>query len=302
MANKLFGIADPYYDALRVQSNQAIWPDAGGGSGSTGGTGLENKIYLWPADGSTITTFDPDQAGLIAALAAAASGDTVWLPSIPIALTAGITIPANVALVGISHEAQLNSSGFSGTAITLSDDSICCNFTATMQSNGTTAVLFDATATGSRLDRIRGIVNGGSSANTGATTGSIQSALEVWMATSDSIYYSSDYFLGGQPVWNKVASIPAITLEYFAITHDGSAVYVKGVAAGVRSIWSCANPKAVFPEPEFYSGNELRPREIAFIPEDLQQGDTPSGGDVSLGRISKNGIFHDSRKNRFRHS
>lgn len=107
MANKLFGIADPYYDALRVQSNQAIWPDAGGSSSGIGGL-LENKIYLWPADGSTIATFEPIEAGLIAVLAAAASGDTVWLPSMTIALTAAITIPAGVILRGISRNAKLS--------------------------------------------------------------------------------------------------------------------------------------------------------------------------------------------------
>lgn len=106
MPNKLFGIADPYYDALRVQSNQAVWPDAGGSSSGIGGL-LENKIYLWPADGSTIATFDPTEAGLIAALAAAASGDTVWMPSIPIACTSSITIPAGVALKAIDLIAPL---------------------------------------------------------------------------------------------------------------------------------------------------------------------------------------------------
>lgn len=111
MANKLFGLADPYYDALRVQSNQAIWPDAGGGSGSTGGTGLENKVYLWPSDGSTITTFDPDEAGVISANTAAVSGDTVWFPSIPISLTASITVGAGVTWRGISDNSILNVAG-----------------------------------------------------------------------------------------------------------------------------------------------------------------------------------------------
>lgn len=105
--NKLFGVADPQYDALRVQSNQAIWPDAGG-SPVGGAGGLENKIYLWHTDGSTIDLFDPDETGLGLALAAAVSGDTVWLPSIPIALTAAVTVPAGVMLRGIDQSAIIS--------------------------------------------------------------------------------------------------------------------------------------------------------------------------------------------------
>lgn len=105
--NKTFGVADPQYDALRVQSNQAIWPDAGGAPVGGAG-GLENKIYLWHTDGSTVDLFAPDATGLGLALAAAASGDTVWLPSIPIALTAAVTIPAGVTMRGIEQSAIIS--------------------------------------------------------------------------------------------------------------------------------------------------------------------------------------------------
>lgn len=104
-----FGKADPYYDALRVMSNQNIQGAALGDTG-TGGV-LENKIYLWPADGSTISTFDADESGLIAANAAAVSGDTVWLPSIPIAVTVSITVTAGVIWRGISQNSILNLTG-----------------------------------------------------------------------------------------------------------------------------------------------------------------------------------------------
>lgn len=83
MPNKTLGIADPGYDALRIYSGQSIAPDLGGGS--TGGGGVENKIYVWHADGSTIDLFDSDTAGLTLALAAWAAGDVVWLPACTIA-------------------------------------------------------------------------------------------------------------------------------------------------------------------------------------------------------------------------
>lgn len=133
MANKELGIADPVYDALRIRSGQSIAPDLGGGT--TGGSGLENKIYVWHADGSAIDTFDADAAGLALAIAAAAAGDTIWLPSINIALTAAITIPANVTLVGISDQAELQFGSISGAALTLSAESVLDRLFVTQTAN-----------------------------------------------------------------------------------------------------------------------------------------------------------------------
>lgn len=72
-------------------------------------------------------------------------------------------------------------------------------------------------------------------------------AKETWFATSNAIYWCGDYFLGGDPTWNKVASLPAVTLERFEVSSDGSIVYVQGTAGGTKSIWSCVNPKAASP-------------------------------------------------------
>lgn len=80
--------------------------------------GLQNKIILWPADGSTLSFFDPTEAGLNAAITAAATGDTIWRPSVSIALTAGVTLPTNTDTIGISQKAILSGSGFSGAMIT----------------------------------------------------------------------------------------------------------------------------------------------------------------------------------------
>ena len=57
-----------------------------------------NCIIL--TDGSDWTAYANDNTGMAAAIAAAASGDTLWLP--PCSLTASFTVPASVTLHGIS--------------------------------------------------------------------------------------------------------------------------------------------------------------------------------------------------------
>ena len=106
MSKRAFGIRDPLQDARRVRTAQ-ILSESAANSNLPAGFALENKIYLWPGDGGPISTFDADAAGLVAALAAAASGDTVWLPSIPISLTAAITIPLGVSVIGLSHDGSI---------------------------------------------------------------------------------------------------------------------------------------------------------------------------------------------------
>lgn len=235
--NKLFGVADPQYDALRVQSNQAVWPDAGGAP-VIGAGGIENKIYVWHADGSTIDLFDPDAAGLALALAAAASGDTVWLPSIPIACTAAITVPASVALTGISHDAILTFTGFATAAVTLSTNSIMEHFTLT-HSDG---IGFDASASGAKV--IDMIVT----ADQPGTVGYDVVVDEIWVMSNgalgnDSLCWSN-YTRSGSRVWNKVASLPGTPMD-FAVADDGSAVYLQ--LASDQSIYKCTNPKAGSP-------------------------------------------------------
>lgn len=83
-------------------------------------------------------------------------------------------------------------------------------------------------------------------------------AREVWLSGKRSsgdvlgLYWSSDFFSGGQPTWNKVAVVPAVhTLRAACVALDGSAVYVIGSdgATGTSDskIWQCVNPKAVTP-------------------------------------------------------
>lgn len=106
MANKVFGLSDPQYDALRVLSTQALQAGQGDGISEIGG-GLENKIYLWQPDGSSLIAYTPDSAGLALAIAAAYDGGTIVLPSIQIDLTDGITLPVGVTMVGLSRDGTI---------------------------------------------------------------------------------------------------------------------------------------------------------------------------------------------------
>lgn len=205
-----FGQADPIYDSLRVPSNQSIW-NGPNDSGNTGG-GLENKIYLWPSDASTISTYDPTEAGLDAAITAAAAGDTIWLPSIEIACTTQKTIPASVALRGISHNAILNFSGFADPCIILSADSVIEDFSL----NHDDGKWFDASADGSKALRIHGAAY---RAIIGIDTA--PRAREVWLATADDIFWL-DLLTS---TWHKITPGLGTQVRFFT-TNDGAALYL----------------------------------------------------------------------------
>lgn len=101
--------------------------------GSNPGGLPPNKIILYPASGAPAVIYEPTQAGLVAALAAAVSGDQVWCPkNITIALTTGVTIPGGVIL----QNPNLSFSGFSGDAVTLSSGSILVNFNIFFNGSG----------------------------------------------------------------------------------------------------------------------------------------------------------------------
>jgi len=76
-------------------------------------------------------------------------------------------------------------------------------------------------------------------------------AREMWLFTTTGLYWSSDFFAGGQPTWNAVAGgYPASpgTLEYAGITIDGSTVYVVYHNGYVNyGIFKCTNPKSATP-------------------------------------------------------
>lgn len=255
--NKLFGLADPQYDALRVFSAQSLEVTAGDGAVSTGG--LENKIYLWPADGSPISTYAATQAGLVSALAAAVSGDTVWLPSIPIALTTGVTVPAGANLIGISDNAALSFSGFSGAAVTLSAGSSIFGFSITMVSNGVDAIGVNAVAAGSRAEHLTIVVSGGSTRNLRVLSGvnAQSTVVEMWSIYKDVTiaWAETTGQVGDSPTWHTIA-LPANFVESthneFAqslqIDHLGHYLYVTGQDSGNGNrgtVWQLTNLAAI---------------------------------------------------------
>jgi hypothetical protein len=127
---------------------------------------LANHIYLWPADGGDVLDYPPDETGLGAAITAAVSGDTIWLPSIEIALTAGITLVAGSILRGISQGSILNFSGFSGTAIAMAENAICDHFHFDFTPSGNDSIGLDARFSGAIVNHVRGYI-------LGATTGGV---------------------------------------------------------------------------------------------------------------------------------
>ncbi len=170
---RAFGTPDPLQDARRVRTAQLI-TDAVSNSNLPAAFALENKIYLWPADGGAISTFEATAVGLGEALAAATAGDTIWLPSIPIAISANITLGTYTALVGISEYAMLIFSGFSDTALTMAAGAVCHGFSLVFQSNGTTAIGIDARFSGAVIDNVSVYAFGGSSSNIAVYAGAAE--------------------------------------------------------------------------------------------------------------------------------
>lgn len=126
-----------------------------------------DTILLYKANGNPVAEY----ATLAAAAAAAGSGDTIVLPSQTIALTAGVTLPAGVALVGMGDKSIISASGFSGTAITLAADAMCRSFALAFVSNGTTAIGIDARFARAKIIDVTVMVSGGSASNVAVEMG-----------------------------------------------------------------------------------------------------------------------------------
>jgi hypothetical protein len=75
-------------------------------------------------------------------------------------------------------------------------------------------------------------------------------AREVWFATSNypnhAVYWSGDYFAGGQPTWNKITTLPPGTPLAFNVATDGSILYMQTDYPN-QTIYACSNPKATTP-------------------------------------------------------
>ena len=171
---------------------------------------------------------------------------TVWLPSGPIALTAPITIPASVALIGISHKAILNFSGFAGAAIVLSANSVIQDFTL----NHTDGIWFDASAGGAKVLRIHGEAQ---KATVGVTTA--RQAEEIWRllklnASGYVLMFTLDFDFSGATdtaTWHKHTTWPAgfdstsDSTAQMAMTSDGANLYL----SRNNTIWQCTNVAAI---------------------------------------------------------
>lgn len=124
-----------------------------------------DTVLLYKTNGNPVAEFASTSAGIMTAVAAAVSGDTIVLPSRTIALTGALTLPTGVALVGLSDKSIINASSFSGTAITMAADAVCRGFTLSFVSNGTTALGIDARFIRAKVIDMTVTASGGSATN-----------------------------------------------------------------------------------------------------------------------------------------
>jgi len=113
---------------IRLDSAVSI---IGGGSGGTSiwqYAKLKNEIWHWKADGSDIDTYPNSSDGLIDCLNISVAGDKINVPQ-DIEVDKGITIPANVHLIGMSkHETVLSFEKVdTGAAVTLGSGATISN-------------------------------------------------------------------------------------------------------------------------------------------------------------------------------
>lgn len=86
--------------------------------------GIElNKIIHFPANSDPAEFYDKDEAGLLAALAAVADDSMVILPACDITLTAPVTIPDDITLVGRSVADSI----LTGDYLVLGDECMVAN-------------------------------------------------------------------------------------------------------------------------------------------------------------------------------
>ena len=257
------GRQQPIQDAFRVLT-LALDDGAAGSGGSVSLSGvLQNKIYVWHADGSTLGVYDLDEAGLQGAIAAAVSGDTIIFPSVTIALTVALTLTTGVLLRGLGENSILSFSGFSGAALTLEANCSLANFTLNFVSNGTTATGIQL-ADNNVSVHVNVNVSGGSASNIAYGVTNAHTAYEAWTYTqptvsgSRGVLFSMDVFGGGSPTWYLIA-MPAdanaafidahtnLTNEvHMLISQDGSLLVLRGRnTIGNVCIWKLDNIDAI---------------------------------------------------------
>ena len=276
MADK-FGLGSEIWDALRARTLN-LPHDAGGNTlVNAGNLGLGNKIILYDSGGLDLRLYPPTQAGLVEALGDSTGGDTVWLPSIPIVQTAGVTLPAGVALRGIGHKAILNASGFNGTAVQMAIGALCSGFSLDYASTLSTDIGIDAGFEDAIVHDTWVEVDEGIGIELGGTV----LAEEAWFliefkngeTDTGSIVYSTDAFVSdtNEPVWricprpsatSNIWSTGGSSVASFVIAEDGESAYVSGVISGSSpenwAIWRTDNPRAASPTwTEILRGGDL---------------------------------------------
>lgn len=119
-----------------------------------------SKIILYHLEEFSI--YSAVESGLIQAMAKAVVGDSVWLTSKQIDMTAALTVTPGVALIGIDHQAKLAFTGFDGTALTVGEDALLCGVSLSMVGLGVAdCVGVDARNSGAFVDDCDVEVSGG---------------------------------------------------------------------------------------------------------------------------------------------
>lgn len=255
------GRGESIYDAQRVLT--LALDQIGGGAGAGAGL-LLNRVLHFDADIDLVTPYQANQLGLMSALNVAAAGDTVWLPSRTITLTAALTIPAGVTLAGIvGGEAYLSFSGFSGVAITLNIGSRCINFALDFVANGgASCVGIDGRKLGTWIESMRVRVRGATAENIAIYTGAGTLTRNVWFTDSLSVqyinpnrlYWSANFFNPEPTVW-QTATLPAGrvngpggSINGFDIALDESVAYLLGYTSATTGfIWKTTDPRSANP-------------------------------------------------------
>lgn len=272
-----YGHDDPLQDARRSTTLKSV---AGANGAPLPGPGITidglsvglsgNTILIYDAGGAVCSEYAATQSGLIAALAAAGSGDIVLCPrQMVIALTAGVSVPDGVILM----YANLSASGFGGVALTLGAGSVAWQPRIRYTASG-------SSATGILADNDDCIiyepdieVGGATSSNIAVGLGQPIEAKELWLAPYTTanpaqysgILFSQDAFAGGSVHWYRIPlpsnmNLNSLNLNssghnFFQIDQWGSALYVLGSDTSTNhwTFWELSNLAAIRADPALAS-------------------------------------------------
>lgn len=272
-----YGHDDPLQDARRSNTLKAALGANGAPLPGPGITidGLSvgfsgNTILIYDSGGAVCSEYAATQSGLIAALAAAGSGDIVLCPrQMVIALTTGVTIPAGVILM----YANLSASGFSGSVLTLGVGAVAWQPRIRYTASGSSGIGILANNDDCIVYEPDVEVSGASSSNIAIGTGQVIEAKEIWLsayspaaaAQYSGILFSQDAFSGGSVHWHRIPLPSAMNLNdltynnsghsFFQIDQWGLGLYVLGKDTGTNhwTFWELSNLAAIRANPALAS-------------------------------------------------